>query len=102
MIEPNSDNRCSNPEDANWAAPFLFGRWAWDGYLFGAHLDGPGKSLIDATYNYGFNRLKGKLPANTFGGYSPTSTAPGTTPATAAGACRALTTAPKASSATSS
>ncbi|HEX3906950.1 MAG TPA: hypothetical protein VHW92_03370, partial [Mycobacteriales bacterium] len=71
MIEPNTDNRCSNPEDANWAAPFLFGRWAWDGYLFGAHLDGPGKSLIDATYDYGFNRLKGKLPPNTFGGYSP-------------------------------
>ena len=71
MIEPNTDNRCSNPEDANWAAPFLFGRWAWDGYLFGAHIDGPGKNLIDATYDYGFNRLKGKLPANTFGGYSP-------------------------------
>jgi hypothetical protein len=71
MIEPNDDNRCSNAEDANWAAPFLFGRWAWDGYLFGAHIDGPGKRLIDATYNYGFRRLKGKLPANTFGGYSP-------------------------------
>ncbi len=31
MIQPNSANRCNNPEDANWAAPFLFGRWAWDG-----------------------------------------------------------------------
>jgi hypothetical protein len=71
MTEPNTANRCSNPEDANWAAPFLFGRWAWDGYLFGAKITGPGKSLIDATYNYGFGRLKGKLPANTLGGYSP-------------------------------
>jgi hypothetical protein len=69
MTEPNTDNRCANAEDANWAAPFLFGRWAWDGYLFGAPLSGPGLSLIDATYNYGFARLAGKLPPNTFGGY---------------------------------
>jgi hypothetical protein len=69
MTEPNTSNRCVNAEDANWAAPFLFGRWAWDGYLFGAPLSGPGVSLIDATYQYGFDRLKGALPANTFGGY---------------------------------
>jgi hypothetical protein len=69
MTEPNTDNRCVNAEDANWAAPFLFGRWAWDGQLFGAPLSGPGLDLIDATYAYGFARLAGKLPANTFGGY---------------------------------
>jgi hypothetical protein len=69
MTEPNTSNRCVNAEDANWAAPFLFGRWAWDGYLFGAPLNGPGVSLIDATYKYGFDRLQGKLPPNTFGGY---------------------------------
>jgi hypothetical protein len=69
MTEPNTGNRCVNAEDANWAAPFLFGRWAWDGYLFGAPLSGPGLTLIDATYKYGFGRLAGKLPANTFGGY---------------------------------
>ena len=69
MTEPNTDNRCANAEDANWAAPFLFGRWAWDGYLFGAPRSGPGISLIDATYDYGFARLAGKLPPNTFGGY---------------------------------
>ena len=40
-----------------------------DGSLFGAPLSGPGISLIDATYSYGFGRLAGKLPANTFGGY---------------------------------
>jgi hypothetical protein len=69
MTEPNTDNRCANAEDANWAAPFLFGRWAWDGYLFGAQRTGPGISAIDATYDYGFARLAGKLPPNTFGGY---------------------------------
>jgi hypothetical protein len=72
MVEPNSANRCSNPKDANWAAPFLFGRWAWDGYLFGAPINGPGFDLIDATYDYGFGRLAGILPANTYGGYGST------------------------------
>lgn len=71
MIAPNTENRCSNAEDANWAAPFLFGRWAWDGALFGAKTNGPGVALIDPTYRYGFGRLTGKLPKNTFGGYSP-------------------------------
>ena len=69
MTEPNTANRCANAEDANWAAPFLFGRWAWDAYLFGAPRSGPGLSLIDATYRYGFARLAGKLPPDTFGGY---------------------------------
>ena len=69
MVQPNSSNRCRNPEDANWAAPMLFGRWAWDGSLFGARLSGPGIDLIDATYSYGFARLAGRLPANTVGGY---------------------------------
>jgi hypothetical protein len=69
MVQPNSSNRCRNPEDANWAAPFLFGRWAWDGSLFGATLSGPGIVLIDSTYAYGFKRLVGRLPANTVGGY---------------------------------
>ncbi|HEY6932854.1 MAG TPA: hypothetical protein VI452_05600 [Marmoricola sp.] len=72
MVEPNDQNRCSDPTDANWAAPFLFGRWAWDGYLFGARIEGPGKDLIDATYDYGFDRLKGILPPNTYGGYGDT------------------------------
>jgi hypothetical protein len=72
MVEPNTANRCSNPQDANWAAPFLFGRWAWDGYLFDAAINGPGSDLIDATYDYGFGRLKGILPPNTLGGYGDT------------------------------
>ena len=69
MVEPNTANRCGNPEDANWAAPLLFGRWAWDAQLFGAAVSGPGVQLIDATYAYGFARLAGKLPANDLGGY---------------------------------
>ena len=40
-----------------------------DGSLFGATLNGPGISLIDATYAYGFQRLKGMLPPDTFGGF---------------------------------
>ena len=67
MLEPNSFNRCANPEDANWTSPL--GRWAWDGYLFGATRNGPGISMIDPTYAYGFHRLLGKLPPNTFGGF---------------------------------
>jgi hypothetical protein len=69
MTEPNTANRCRNPEDANWAAPFQFGRWAWDARLFDAPVTGPGVTLIDATYSYGFGRLRGLLPPNTFGGY---------------------------------
>lgn len=69
MLQPNSANRCNNPEDANWAAPFLFGRWAWDAQLFGAPVDGPGLQLVDATYRYGFGRLQGILPPGTLGGY---------------------------------
>ena len=67
MIEPDSANRCSNPEDANWASPLS--RWAWDGSLFGAMPSGPGLSLIDATYGFGFGRLEGVLPPDTFGGF---------------------------------
>jgi hypothetical protein len=72
MVDPNTANRCSNPKDANWGAPFLFGRWAWDGYLFDAAINGPGYDLIDATYDYGFGRLQGILPPNTLGGYGDT------------------------------
>ncbi len=69
MVEPNTANRCANPSDANWAAPFLFGRWAWDAQLFGVPVRGPGVQLIDPTYAYGFGRLAGVLPRDTYGGY---------------------------------
>ncbi len=67
IMQPNTDNRCRNPEDANWASPL--GDWAWSGSLLGATLSGPGLSMIDDTYHYGFARLNGKLPPNTFGGF---------------------------------
>ncbi len=69
MVQPNTANRCKNPKDANWAAAFQFGHWAWDGALFGAPVSGPGSQLIDATYDYGFTRLRGTLPPDTFGGF---------------------------------
>ena len=67
LLQPNTANRCADPEDANWTSPF--GNWAWEGYLLGAPRTGPGLSLIDATYDYGFGRLRGLLPPDTSGGF---------------------------------
>lgn len=69
MLEANSENVCRNPRNTNWASMFLFGRWAWDGYLFGAEQDGAMLALIDATYDYGFARGReaGLFP-HSFGG----------------------------------
>jgi hypothetical protein len=73
MVEPNTANRCSNPEDANWAAPGVYFNWAWNGYLLGAPMTAPAGGTvadwIDKTLSYGFGREQGLLPANTFGGY---------------------------------
>jgi hypothetical protein len=73
MVEPNSANRCSHPEDANWAAPGVYFNWVWNGYLLGAPRTGPaGRTVGDwagRTLSYGFGRLKGLLPPDTFGGY---------------------------------
>jgi hypothetical protein len=73
MDVPDTANRCSNTNDANWASMLLFGRWAWDGQLFGANQSSPLISMIDATYDYGFAHLSG-LPAHTYGGYTGYST----------------------------
>ena len=68
--EPNEINpRCVDPRDANWASMFLFGRWAWDGYLFNAKQEGSNLERIDDTYAYGFDRQKALLPEYNFGGY---------------------------------
>jgi len=69
MVQSNNQNRCSAPNDANWAAQFLFGRWAWDGYLFNGDQYGVNLTMIDDTYDYGFGRLEGLLPPHDFGGY---------------------------------
>jgi hypothetical protein len=67
MLEPNTADRCVHPKDANWTSPLSL--WAWNSSLFGATQKGPGISMIDATYSYGFKRLKGLLPPDTFGGF---------------------------------
>ena len=67
LTQPNTANRCANPKDANWTSPFA--NWAWEGSLLGAPLSGPGQTLIDATYDYGFGRLRGLLPPDTAGGF---------------------------------
>ncbi len=67
LFKPNTADRCGNPEDANWAS--TLSNWVWEGSLLGAKAPGPLSSLIDSTYAYGFGRLRGRLPPNTFGGY---------------------------------
>lgn len=73
MVQPNTANRCSNAEDANWAAPGVYFNWAWNGYLLGAPTTGPdggtAAEWLDKTLSYGFGRARGQLPAHTFGGY---------------------------------
>ncbi|MCR4695055.1 MAG: hypothetical protein K5773_07015 [Pseudobutyrivibrio sp.] len=71
MNLPTEQSARGDVRDANWASMFLFGRWAWDGYLYGAdQADSEMISLIDDTYTHGFERR-----ANTtdtiynFGGY---------------------------------
>ena len=71
---PNTANACGQPGNANWASMFLFGRWSWDGQLWGGSPGGPMTSMIDATYDYGFAHVSG-LPAHTYGGYNGYSTA---------------------------
>lgn len=69
MTEPNELGARSDPRDANWASMFLFGRWAWDGYLFGGEQHGVMLEMIDDTYKYGFERRKDIAPPCNFGGY---------------------------------
>ena len=63
MVEPNTANRCSNPEDANWAAPGVYFNWAWNGYLLGAPMAGPAGGTVGdwagKTLSYGFGRAEG-------------------------------------------
>lgn len=70
MVERNEDGPRSDPRDANWASMFLFGRWGWDGYLFGAEQSGVMLDQIDETYTIGFERREDLTdnPYN-FGGY---------------------------------
>lgn len=67
---PNETGARKDPRDANWASMFLFGRWGWDGYLFGAPQSGIMLDKIDDTYTHGFER-RADLTDNpyNFGGY---------------------------------
>ncbi|MEU4393524.1 sugar-binding protein [Kribbella sp. NPDC023855] len=70
MVEPNETGPRQDPRDANWASMFLFGRWAWDGYLFGAEQSGVMFDKIDDTYTHGFDRRKDVSDTiYNFGGY---------------------------------
>lgn len=70
MVEPNETGPRKDPRDANWASMFLFGRWAWDGYLFGAAQSGTMFDKIDDTYTHGFERRKDISDTiYNFGGY---------------------------------
>jgi len=70
MVEPNETGPRKDPRDANWASMFLFGQWAWDGYLFGADQSGLMLDRIDQTYTHGFDRRKGVSDSeDNFGGY---------------------------------
>ncbi len=73
IVEPNTNNRCNDVRDANWASMLLFGSFPWDGYLYGADQSEAGANIdmIDQTYAYGIERRKnlpGASPYN-FGGY---------------------------------
>jgi hypothetical protein len=71
MYVPTEDSARSDARDGNWASMFLFGRWAWDGYLFGANQEGSEMiNLIDSTYTHGFDRRKNISDTiYNFGGY---------------------------------
>ena len=80
LTQPNTANRCADPKDANWTSPFSFGSWAWEGYLLGATLSGPGLTMIDATYDYGLAGCAGCCRRARRAGSRATTTRAPTTP----------------------
>ena len=52
MVVPNELSARSDVRDGNWAAHYLFGRWDWDGYLFGADQDSWLLDMTDQTYDF--------------------------------------------------
>lgn len=71
MNVPTEDSARGDVRDGNWASMFLFGRWSWDGYLFGAEQEGSEMlALIDDTYTHGFERREEVSDTiYNFGGY---------------------------------
>lgn len=70
LTESNETGPRSDPRDANALSMFLFGRWAWEGYLFGMPQPADLPQRIDATYDYVTDRRSAisDSPYN-FGGY---------------------------------
>jgi hypothetical protein len=103
MVEPNETGPRKDPRDANWASMFLFGRWAWDGYLFGAEQTGTMIDKIDDTYTHGFERRKDISDTiYNFGGYPHGTSRARTTRATGVRRCAVSSTATSGSRRTSS
>jgi hypothetical protein len=76
--QPDSANRCSTFNDANWASPLWIGQDQWSTMLMGGTLNGiagdPGQA--DRRYQMGFARLAANgLPFPTFGAFNGFSTA---------------------------
>ena len=70
MEIPNSETSRSDPRDANRLSMFLFGRWLWDGYLFGANQYGKMVEMIDQTYEHSAEIRKDVSDSfYNFGGY---------------------------------
>lgn len=71
MEMPNELTERKNVLDANWASVYEFGRWDWDGYLFGANQDVFMNDMLDCTYAYIIDAKEGTLPSPyTMGGYT--------------------------------
>jgi Ricin-type beta-trefoil lectin domain-like len=74
---PNSANRCNTFNDANWAQAGWSGQNQWDVMLMGGVMSGiigdPGQ--LDRMYQWGFDRLAGRVPFPSFGAFSGFSTA---------------------------
>ncbi len=76
MIMPTEMTARANLMDANWASMYEFGRWDWDGYLFGCDQNNIMHGLLDATYDHIIESKKGYLPSKyTMGGYPGVSSA---------------------------
>ena len=70
MVTPNEQSKRKDPRDGNWAAHYLFGRWNWDGYLFGADQSSWLLGMTDKTYDYIIDQKSSVLPSPyTMGGY---------------------------------
>ncbi len=71
MEMPNELTERANVLDANWASVYEFGRWDWDGYIFGASRETFMNELLDDTYEYILEAKNGVLPSYyTMGGYT--------------------------------